>query len=143
MITFFDASALVKNYIEEDGSTAIRDRLADTIPAASRLSAVEVTSAFARRFRDGELSVDDHDRLVSDFHNDLSALYLIELSPEVTDTATSLLHRHRLRAADAIQLASCLVLQRWMRRAVHFAAFDQRLLVAARHENLAVIGGSV
>lgn len=142
MITFFDASALVKNYIEEDGSQAIRDLLADTISAASRLSAVEVASAFARRYRDEDLTADDHDRLLNDFQIHLSALYVIELSPEVTGISASLLRRYPLRAGDAIQLASCLILQKWMRRSVKFAAFDQRLLSAARSEGLTVIGDS-
>lgn len=136
MITFLDASALVKNYIEEDGSSEVRGCLASTLPAISRLTLVEVASALARRCREGDLSTWDRDRLLADLREDADALYLLELAPEVVSSAQELLVRHPLRAADAIQLSSCLVLQRWMARPVSFAAFDRRLLDAAEQEGL-------
>jgi hypothetical protein len=48
--------------------------------------------------------------------------------------------RLRRGAGDAIQLASCLYLQRELREAVPFVAFDQRLADAARAEGLTVVG---
>lgn len=140
MITYLDASALVKNYIEEDGSDEVRSRLATTLPAVSRLSMVEVAWAIARRCREGDLSAGDRDRLLADLREDGDALYLMELAPEVVRSAEELLVRHPLRAADAIQLSSCLVLQRWMARPIGFAAFDRRLLDAAGREGLDTVG---
>lgn len=140
MITYLDASALVKNYIEEDGSGEVRGCLANTLPAISRLSIVEVASAIARRCREGDLSARDRDRLLTDLRQDIDALYLIELAPEVVLSAQELLVRYPLRAADAIQLSSCLVLQRWMARPISFAAFDRRLLDAAGQEGLETVG---
>ena len=58
LITYLDASALVKNYIE------------NTLPAVSRLSMAEVASAFARRCREGDLSTGDRDRLLADLRED-------------------------------------------------------------------------
>ena len=65
---------------------------------------------------------------------------MVEVTPDITAEARALILRHPLRAGDAIQLASCLYLQRELREPVPFVAFDQRLLGAARAEGLSVVG---
>jgi hypothetical protein len=47
--------------------------------------------------------------------------------------------RHSLRSGDAVQLASCLYLQRETGERISFAAFDDRLTTAARAEGLTLI----
>ncbi|PYR21168.1 MAG: hypothetical protein DMF94_09050 [Acidobacteria bacterium] len=106
MTRYFDASALVKRYVREAGSTSVRRLLASGTAATS----------------------------------DLPALAIVELIPEVTAGARALLLRHPLRAGDAVQLASCLYLQRQLARPVTFVAFDGRLVTAARAEGLPVAG---
>ncbi len=138
MIAYLDASALVKNYVEEPGSTAVRNLLRQTLPATSRLTAVEVASALARRCREGALEPADRDQLLQDLSEDLTVLSVVELVPEVVAGARALLLQHPLRAADAVQLASCLVLQEKVDRPMIFAAYDQRLLEAARLQGLDV-----
>src|SRR5260221_1100980 len=56
LITFFDASALVKRYVDESGTRAIRSLFSARRfrPAVSRLSAVEVPAALARRSLPGD-----------------------------------------------------------------------------------------
>lgn len=56
--------------------------------------------------------------------------------------ARSLLLRHPLRAGDAIQLASCLYLQRELAQPVPFIGFDDRRVEAARCEGLIAALGS-
>ncbi len=138
MIAYLDASALAKNYVEEPGSAAVRNLLRQTLPATSRLTAVEVASALARRCREGVLEPADRDQLVQDLSEDLTVLYVVELVSEVVAKARALLLQHALRAADAVQLASCLVLQEKVDRPMIFAAYDQRLLEAARQQGLQV-----
>jgi hypothetical protein len=53
-----------------------------------------------------------------------------------------LLIRHSLRSGDAVQLASCLYLQRETGEQMSFAAFDDRLATAARDEGLTLISFS-
>ena len=61
------------------------------------------------------------------------------MSANVTARARGLLLRHRLRAGDAIQLASALLLQTRLGEPLDaFVAFDDRLLEAATAEGLAV-----
>jgi predicted nucleic acid-binding protein len=138
LIAYFDASALVKNYVEEPGSEAVRNLLRQTRPATSRLSGVEVASAFARRWRESVLAAADRDRLLDDLSEDFKALYVVELVSVVVTRARDLLVRHPLRAADAVQLAPCLVLQEKVGSPVAFAVYDRRLSEAARRQGLEV-----
>jgi predicted nucleic acid-binding protein len=139
MIRYFDASALVKRYVREAGSSAVRRLLALGTPATSRLSEVEVASAIARRAREGAVAAPRRDRILAALKRDLPALAVVEMIPDITAEARVLLVRHPLRAGDAIQLASCLYLQRELREPVPLVAFDHRLSEAARAEGLTVV----
>jgi uncharacterized protein len=110
--------------------------------AASRLSEVEVASALVSRAREGSFTVKERDRALASLADDLATLIIVEFTPEITAAARALLLRHRLRAGDAVQLASCLYLQRELGEPIPFVAFDDRLAEAARHEGLTVVPAS-
>ena len=139
MTHYFDASALVKRYVREAGSVTVRRLLASGIAASSRLSEVEVSSGIVRRAREGAFTTRHRDRILDALQRDLPALAIVEMIPEITADARALLLRHPLRAGDAIQLASCLYLQRQLAQPVPFVAFDRRLVQAAHAEGLTVI----
>ncbi len=69
---------------------------------------------------------------------DLASIYIVECTPEITKLTWELLLRYALRAGDAIQLASCVQLQRYLKRPVQFLGYDLRLNAAARNEGLEV-----
>jgi len=106
--------------------------------ATSRLTEVEVASALARRCREGAFDVAERDRALAELTHDLMTMTVVEVVPAVTSRARVLLGRHTLRAGDALQLASCLVLRDGA-ASVAFAAFDDRLVAAARAEGLQVL----
>jgi len=59
---YLDASALVKRYVDEVGSDWLRTTIAPAQPSllfTSRMTVVEVISAFARRAREGSLSSEE------------------------------------------------------------------------------------
>lgn len=64
----------------------------------------------------------------------------MELTAELVGNAQSLSVRHGLRSGDAVQLASCLYLQRETGQRIPFAAFDDRLNTAASSEGLFLLG---
>ncbi len=132
----------MKRYVREPGAVAVRRLLKAGPAAASRLSEVEVASALVRRARDGAFTVEDRDRALASLADDFATLVIVEFTPEITADARALLLRHRLRAGDAVQLASCLYLQRETSQPLPFVAFDDRLADAARHEGLTVVSGS-
>ena len=136
MIAYFDASALVKRYVEEEHSPEVLRWLEESTPAVCRLSEVEIVSALARRCRERAVSRPERDRALAALHEDLQAFHVVELSPEVVSTASELLLRHPLRATDAIQLGSALMLRRRLRAAVAFATFDEHLAAASQAEGL-------
>lgn len=136
MTVYFDASALAKRYVREKGSLRVRRLLSSGVPATSRYSAVEIASALARRAREGAIAEADRERALAALREDLTAMLIIELTPEIMTRAQVLLQRHPLRAGDAIQLASCLELQSELEKPITLVVFDDRLAAAARKEQM-------
>jgi predicted nucleic acid-binding protein len=136
LIRYFDASALVKRYVDEPEGMEVERLLANAIPATSRLSEVEIASALIRRWREGDLSAAERDRALAALAGDLAAMNIVELAPEVSALAIRLLERHGLRAGDAVQLASSAYLQKKVGKGIEFLAFDRRLNEAAAREGL-------
>ena len=136
MITYFDASALAKRYVEEEHSPEVLRWLEESTPVVCRLSEVEIASALARRCREEVISPAERDRALAALEGDLEALHVMELSIEVSRAVRAALLRHRLRAADAIQLASALVLRERLQTQISFLTFDERLAAASEREGL-------
>ena len=126
----------MKRYVREEGSDRVRDWLAAGTAATSRLTEVEVASALMRRWREGSFGAAQRDRALAALVTDLEALTVVEVAPPVAARARRLLEQHPLRAGDAVQLASCLLLRDATGGPVAFAAFDGRLNEAARAEGL-------
>jgi uncharacterized protein len=129
----------VKRYVREPGALSVRRLLKGDPGAASRLSEVEVASALVRRAREGAFTVRERDRALASLADDFATLIVVELTAEIAADAQALLVRHRLRASDAVQLASCLYLQREMKERTPFVVFDGRLAEAARREGATVV----
>lgn len=131
---FFDASALVKRYVRQSGSTRVRRLLASGDVAVSRLSEIEVVSALARIAREGGISAAQRDRAVEAFLADLTAWIVVEVTTDTSQRARELLLRHALRSGDAIQLGSALVLRDGTQDVPEFLTADLRLADAAAFE---------
>jgi predicted nucleic acid-binding protein len=145
---YFDSSALVKLYILERGSRWVR-LLIESPPdlrhsvISSKLSVVETTSAFFKRRRQGLISESLKQRLVSRFLYDTQYRFLLTApTDDVLTFAVGLLERHPLRAYDAVQLATALVVNKNVHstqqggRPVIFVSADSVLCRAAQAEGL-------
>ncbi|HVT57089.1 MAG TPA: type II toxin-antitoxin system VapC family toxin [Thermoanaerobaculia bacterium] len=139
-----DASALVKRYVEEQESGAVRALLKHGLLATSRATELEVASALARRCREGAFPVAERDRMLAALRHDIASMYVVELTGEVVRRGIALLSHQpapdselRLRAADALQLASCLELGERLGVMPCFVCCDERLVATARHAGLA------
>jgi uncharacterized protein len=145
-IYYLDASALVKCYVHETGSEWLRSLLSSPqaeFSFTSRMTIVEVISAFARRLREGALTAAEFATAENAFRSD--CLHDYQIMPptlEIVDRACSLLRRHPLRAYDATHLASALSAQKFLetegRPLLVFLSADDRLTAAASAEGLAV-----
>lgn len=102
----------------------------------ARIAFVEAHSALARAQAGGRLSSGDADEARSRFLLLWAAAAVIELDPVLAERAAALATRHRLRAYDAVQLASALAGRG--DDPVTFACFDEELAAAARREGFQV-----
>lgn len=139
MILYLDTSALVKLYIEEPGSKEVRKQVeAARIVSTSRVAYVEARAGLARKLHEGELTPEEHRRVVGDLERDWENYLIVEVSEAVARLGGKLVDRHPLRGLDAIHLASGLLLKNRTRLDVSLSCFDDRLKSAAQAEGLTV-----
>lgn len=133
----FDASALVKLLVDEEGSDLVAE-LWDgcDLRLASRLAYPEVCAALAAAECNHDLSARTVARLRDDWEAFWAAVWPVELTAAVARRAGELASEHALRGADAVHLATALsvddrdlVLAVWDRR-LHTGAAATGLLVA-------------
>ena len=144
---YLDASALVKRYADEPGSTWIRQLTDPSVQNAILLAEItlaEVAAALAAKHRaPGGITQQQRDRTLSRFLQDCQEHFLILATDRpVIDRAVELTQIHRLRGYDAVQLATAVVnseiLKSQSLSLPVFVASDDDLLTAARAENLLV-----
>jgi len=134
VILYLDTSSLVKLYVHEAGSDDVRRLFAAaTTVVTSAVAYTETRAAFAHQRRLRALTAPAFAEAKRLFEQDWATVVSIDPSDAVVRTAGGLAERHRLRALDAIHLASFVqVLERSGDEDVHFSTFDDRLAKAAR-----------
>lgn len=136
-LVYFDASALVKLCVPEQGA-----RLAAALwngadlAVSSRIADAEVRAALAAGERAGHLSAEAAARARARWDRLRVGLYLVEVSPAVAERAAALIDHHALRGGDALHLASALLLDS---PELVLAAWDSHLADAARGEGIRVV----
>ncbi len=76
MICYFDTSALVKLYVEEEGSKQVKDYAQKcSLVATSKVAYAEARSAFARAWREGVLETSSYREAVSNFREEWPAFF--------------------------------------------------------------------
>lgn len=140
MNVYFDTSALVKLWIEEEGATRIRLLTEEATNAAtSLLTHAELRSTFARLRRERRLDEATHGRLRVQAGEQLARMIVIGLSFDLVADAGELAEVHGLKTLDALHLTAALGLRQnaglgdWV-----FATFDLKLARAAAAEGFAV-----
>lgn len=144
---YLDASALVKRYADESGSTWIRqitDTAAQHTILLAEITLAEVAAALAAKQQaPGGITQEQRERVLSRFLQDCAEHFvLLPIDRLVIDRAVELTQRHRLRGYDAVQLATALVatetLQTQNLASPIFIAADGDLLAAAAAKHLSV-----
>lgn len=129
VLVYFDSSALVKLFVEEDG-TDIAAELWDRCdaPISSRLAYPEVRASIAAAVRGRRLTRIDERLAVELWERYWGAVRVVEFTVEVGARAGALAGEHGLRGADAVHLASALAVA----PDLVIAVWDLRLAAAAR-----------
>ena len=143
---YLDASAMVKRYVNEQGSEWMRatmDSEEETLLFTSRMTIVEVISAFSRRVREGTLTLQDFVSARDMFRSDcLDDYQVMPPSLAIVEQACALLERYPLRAYDATHLATAISAQEFLTgkeySPVTFLSADDDLNDAAKAEDLTV-----
>jgi predicted nucleic acid-binding protein len=127
---YLDSSALVKRYVDEQGSTAVRRRMgAADAWVVSQLTFVEMLRVIPNRSEAAGRARAEWPRFD-----------VIAISPAVCEAAVGLAERHRLRSLDAIQLASAIAVGPAL---LDLATWDRRLHAAALAEGFEVLPGAL
>ena len=138
MIAFVDTSALVRRYLPEGATDAIRKLLRSRQEiAVAGITFAELCAGVARAHRSGRISAAQRDRVIDGAPEDFARFTIVDVKWNVIVSVAELVRRHPLRGFDALQLASCLQLRR--QRATELWAADGELLAAARAEGLKVV----
>ena len=134
MITYFDSSSLLKFIVREIGSEETRYIWSlSNEKVCSHLTRTEMHSALMRKVREGSVpasAVPAHlgalDKLFAD-------VILIDITSDVIDASCELVKVFPLKSADAIHLATALMV-----RADLFTSSDKKLCAAASESGIAV-----
>jgi uncharacterized protein len=136
---FWDASALVPLLVpEEQSDYCMRVIRSDPEILIWCLSRVEVVSALTRRLREQILAAAEFQAAKSRLQLILESAYQITAFEKVMNRAVRLLEVHPLRAADACQLASGLIVTQEDPSRLAIVCFDERLNAAAVKEGFVV-----
>ncbi len=112
MKLFFDTSALVKYFHNEEGSKQIIELIEnpDNEIWVSNLAKVEFVSALHRKFRNKEIDIKQLNSALKGFDSEWNHFNIQPLDDTVLSTADLLLRKnaekHRLRTLDALHFAS-------------------------------------
>jgi hypothetical protein len=137
---YWDASAIVPLLIVESGTNLARGWLRDDPHIVTwALTVVEVTGAIERRARQGALANDTRRDLLQRLRSAaMSWDEVIDLLP-VRTRALSILARHSLRAADAMQLAAAAAVAEGDPSSLTFVCLDRALADVAEREGFHVL----
>lgn len=137
MILYLDASALVKRYVAEPGTTAVAEVIAQAdVVGTSLISRAETSAALAKSVRVGVLSHDAAASALQVFRAEWPTLVRVQATELLLARADMLAWELNLRGYDAVHLASALLWQEGMHETVTLATFDRQLWEAARQRGL-------
>lgn len=145
MSVFADSSAIVKLYVLETSHEQVRAIAAPLV--VSSLARVELPAAFWGKHRTGEIEADDAALLTAAFEFDYHGaedhepvFVVMPVTDAVLVDAARQAARHRLRAYDAVQLASAVAARIVDPSVDSIVVFDKLLRAAAIAEGFAIVG---
>jgi uncharacterized protein len=126
VILYLDTSALLKLYIAETHSEAVKVAVTEaTRTGSATIVYPEARAALARRHREGSLTDDELQNTITALERDWEMFMRLDVTDGMARLAGALAERHALRGADAIHLAAAVML--------HHEAGDTRFLSYDKH----------
>ena len=142
-LLFWDASALVKNYIEETGSPTVESIFSDTLAdnmATTVWGYTETFSILRRRLNGGKIDQQTYTTAITALQSEVlsgTKFDFLSINDRTILASTSFITRHNLNATDSAILATLLNYARSPKSPICvLIAADQRLIRAANDEGL-------
>lgn len=135
---YFDISALAKKYLKKEKGRSKVLELLESNPqrlVSSALTQLEVVSALTRRQKD----IAGFEKAIEAFSDDWETFVIWSIDSDIIDDAIGLIERYRLKAADAIHLATARNVRRHTKDQLLVVSSDHELLAAAKQEGLLVM----
>lgn len=140
MKLYLDTSALVKLYVDEEGSPVVRNAVAQAdLISTSAIAYVEARAAFVRRRHEGGLSAAEYRKIIQDLDADWARYLVVEVTDSLILEGARLAEAHRLRAYDAVHLASAGFVHRRLAEPVVFTSWDLGLEKVAKREGFELL----
>lgn len=132
MRILFDTSAMYKRYAQEFGHSRViaLSQQANSIVVAAHCK-TELASALNRQRHDGVLAASDYAVVLADIHADFADFEQVALDRPVELLAIAAMEQHRLRAMDALHIATAQLAQVDL-----FVSADRRQTLAAQRVGL-------
>ena len=133
MILFCDTSALLKLYIVETGSDALRAKMIEAeAVAVCRIAWAEAYAALSRRAREVTEDAETIGHAKAALATDWPHYVILEIDQPLVERAGEYADTFALRGYDSIQLAAAFETGRISQSPIVFACFDSRLNKAAK-----------
>jgi uncharacterized protein len=140
VIVYFDTSAFIKRFLDEDGSDAVR-KLANstTLAVSSWLLHAEIYAVVARKRREGVIPSKTLDMALADFERLGKAMLILSCQDGLLVDIRRLHAQHAIGGCDSVHLASAISYERLSGNSIAFASADRQQRNAARAEGLTVV----
>lgn len=140
MIVYFDTSALLKAYVQENGSNEVIAMMdaSENLFGSIVITKVEMASAIQRALRAIGLSSASPNAMIAwqDFLEDWDAFNRIRVSVATVEKASDLAWKYGLRGYDSLHLAAALLWRETLDVRISFASFDRNLWLVSRQAGL-------
>lgn len=138
MILYFDTGALLKGYVQENGSKEVIALLDEggNLFGSIVLTKVEMASAIQRAIRATGSPSENASIAWQDFLDDWQAFTRLRVTAGIIERAGDIAWKYGLRGYDSLHLAAALLWQEALDASVAFAAFDRDLLQASQQAGL-------
>jgi len=142
-LKFWDSSALVPLFVEEELSAAVRAAYLEEDAVLTWWGTrVECASAIARLEREDRLTTAKATEALDRLRTLAAGWYEIDPAETIREIAERLLRVHPLRAADALRLAAAHVGSEGRPSTLDLVCLDERLATAAQREGFSLIDPS-
>lgn len=143
IVYYLDASAWVKRYYQERGSAWVQNVFAHhRLVASASLGMIEVAATLARKAKGREIDPSMLEDKLRALDEDWTRFIQVHMAMDVVDMARQVAQELALRGADAIHLASALLLRQYLEdesTQLMFVASDRELKDAAKTSHLTLI----